>query len=107
MPKRDPSQEALAALRAMEQDEPSAAWGRADGPEEILLLLPMALTRDEEAVKFLLHVVESESTPLAATSVEALSIFRSDTNLLNRVSETVNRRGGLAVTRAFTMAFET
>lgn len=82
------------------------AYASPGGPDLLMFLLPMALTRDEAAIEFLLGVVEEEATPYAAAAVEALAIYRGDPSWRTRIAEVVARRDGRQVTQAFRTAFE-
>ncbi len=82
------------------------AYEAPGGPDLLLFLLPMALTRDEQAIEFLLRVVEDEATPYAAAAVEALAIYRGDPACRTRIAEVVANRDGRQVTQAFRATFE-
>ncbi len=81
------------------------AWEGRGGPDEFALMLPMALTRDDEAVDFLIAVVEEKPTPYAAAAVEALAIYSGDASKVKRIAAAVEARGGAQVKRAFAQHF--
>lgn len=55
-----------------------------------MLLLPMALSRQEPALEFLLSVIEMEDAELAAGAIAALRIYRGDERMRGRVGAAVN-----------------
>jgi hypothetical protein len=81
------------------------AWDSHGGPDEFALMLPMALTRDDEAVDFLIAVVEEKPTPHAAAAIEALAIYSGDEERAKRVAAAVDGRGGTPMKRAFVQHF--
>jgi len=80
------------------------AWEGYGGPDKAALSLPIALTRDEAAIEFLLRAVETESVTCAAAAVEALAIFCGDAHWLARVTEVVGARAAPQVTEALARA---
>ncbi len=80
--------------------------GSADAAFRRRLLLPIALTRSEDAFGYLLGVVEEEHAGQAAAALEALAVFVGDGARRDRVVEAVGRRGEAAVTKAFRDAFD-
>ena len=68
---------------------------------KIGLLLPIALTRREEALDCLLAVIAGEHRDYAAAAViAALKVFGGDTRAQARLTDAVAARGDAAVTRA-------
>jgi hypothetical protein len=57
------------------------------------LLLPMALTRDEAALDFLLGIVRSDRAPLARAALKALSIYSSQPERVAAIRDAVDARG--------------
>ena len=53
------------------------------------LLLPMALTRSEEAREFLISVLEPGEVRIATAAINALSIYRDDATLRKRAEEAI------------------
>lgn len=65
-----------------------------------LLLLPIALTRQDEALEFLLGVVADETMALAQGALTALRLYAGDTRQLRRIRERVVARGDAELTAA-------
>ncbi len=76
-----------------------------DAARKDALLLPIALTRQDEALEFLMGVVENGPAERAAAAVEALKTFDDDGDRRRRIQETVERRDEPLVTDAFRGAF--
>ena len=57
------------------------------------LLLPMALTRDDAALDFLLGLVRSDRAPLARAALKALSIYSSQPERVAAIRDAVDGRG--------------
>lgn len=57
------------------------------------LCLPMALTRDEEAITFLLGIVRSERPPLARAALKALVIYGAQREQVAAIRDAVDQRG--------------
>jgi hypothetical protein len=57
------------------------------------LLLPMALTREEQAFDFLLQVVRAERRPLALSALNALTVFMVDPLRVEAIEAAVKERG--------------
>lgn len=66
-----------------------------------LLLLPIALTRCEEAFQLLLGIVREKPSDYAAAAVEALSIYRDNPERREQIREAVAMRNDSAITKAF------
>lgn len=66
-----------------------------------LLLLPMALTRADEAFEFLLGVVRDERRPLALSALDALALFMMDPERLSAIARAVKERGEPECTTRF------
>lgn len=68
-----------------------------DNPARMLpqnaLLLPMALTREDQAFDFLLHVVRAERRPVALSALNALTLFMADPVRVEAISAAVKERG--------------
>jgi hypothetical protein len=56
------------------------------------LLLPIALTRIPEAIDFLLTIVESGPEALAFSTLDALTMYRHDATIREKISAAVQRR---------------
>ncbi len=69
------------------------------------LLLAMALTRDDEAIEYLLRIIEEERPPKAVRALQAISIYSADERLRERVYRAVSSRGEREVIEAFERAF--
>jgi hypothetical protein len=74
-------------------------------PEKEILLVSMAATKLNEAVSFLLSLVESASTQTAAAAVEALSIYRYNERVSESVRTAALSRGEKAVIEAYRGSF--
>lgn len=70
------------------------------------LLLPMALTRDEEAFAFLLEMVRDERERLAAAAVKALSIYTGQPDRVSAIQAAVDGRGSRDLAQVFRDVFE-
>ena len=70
------------------------------------LLLPIALTRGDEALEFLLEIVENGPTERAAAAVEALKTFDDAGDRRRRIHQAVEGRDEPLVTRAYHGAFD-
>lgn len=70
-----------------------AASERLVGPSRRVLLLAIALLRDDEAWRWLLDLVANDSIAAATDAIHALAAFRHDAELCARLRETVARRG--------------
>lgn len=70
------------------------------------LLLPIALTRCEEARDFLLSVLETGEVRLATAAINALSIYRDDATLLKRAAAVIDGPNKAALTAALHRALE-
>ncbi len=70
------------------------------------LLLPMALTRDEAALAFLLGIVRNDRAPLARAALKALSIYRSQPERVTAVRDAVDGRGEREMALLFNDLFE-
>ena len=79
------SPKALDALRQQWQDEIDV---RARG----LLLLPIALTRQDQALDFLLEVVTDEPMALAVAALAALRLYTGEPRQLQRIRDAVTAR---------------
>jgi HEAT repeat protein len=71
-----------------------------------VVLLAIALLRAEEGWAYLVQLVEQGPPSAAAEALEALAAFRHDERLRERVLATVERRGDVALRRAFDERFE-
>lgn len=70
------------------------------------LLLPIALTRCEEARDFLISVLETGEVRLATAAINALSIYRDDASLLNRAEAVIDGPNKPELLAALRRAFE-
>ena len=81
-------------------------WARTIGKSERkVLLVSMAASRLEEAIAFLLAVVETETVPAAVDALEALAIYRLNARVSNAVHDAVSRRGEKRLLESFTREF--
>ena len=69
------------------------------------LLLPMALTRSDAAVYFLLTVINDEGRGAALKAVAALAIYAADPRIRRRVHDAVTARKDEKVTEAYDELF--
>ena len=58
-------------------------------PGKKILMVSMAATKLEEAIAFLVSLVETESIPTAAGAVHALSIYRRNERVRKAVTDAV------------------
>ncbi|HXU39536.1 MAG TPA: hypothetical protein VN937_24490 [Blastocatellia bacterium] len=70
------------------------------------LLLPIGLTRCEEARDFLISVLETGEVRLATAAINALSIYRDDASLLKRAEAVIDGPNKPALLAALRRAFE-
>jgi HEAT repeat protein len=71
-----------------------------------ILLLPIALTRCDKAVEFLIEVVEDEYEKIAAAAVEALGIYRSHNTYREKIAIAVEARNQQMIYEAFQRYFQ-
>ena len=76
-------------------------------PEKKILLVSMAASKLDEAIAFLVSLVESASAPIAAAALEALSIYRHNERVSKSVRSAVLGRREMAVVEAYQASFET
>jgi HEAT repeat protein len=69
------------------------------------LLLPIALTRQPDAIEFLIAIVDEERPAAAAEAVAALATFRGDDTVRARVEGIVNDRNEADLRAAFEKHF--
>ena len=68
-------------------------WSRTAGvPAKNILLASMASSKLEEAIAFLISLVETESVPTAVAVVEALSIYSRNERVRKSVNDAVVAR---------------
>jgi HEAT repeat protein len=72
-----------------------------------LLLLPMALTRSEDAFSLLIDVVLNQPTPLAVEAVAALRVLSESAERQGLVRSAVAERGEARVAKAYAEVFDT
>lgn len=65
------------------------------------ILMAMALLRHDEAVAFLLRQLEESVDRTAASALHALAMYQGDPAVRTRVEKAVERRGGVAVRKAW------
>jgi len=70
------------------------------------LLLPIALTRSEEARDFLISVLESGDVRLAAAVISTLGIYRDDVTMRKRAEEAIDGAGKAELSAALRRVFE-
>jgi hypothetical protein len=81
-------------------------WGRSINPEyRRMLLLPIALTRNEEAFGFLLETIRTGHRDEAAAAVKALEIYADAESRRKQVYEAVQERGERQVTAVYKEIF--
>ena len=71
-----------------------------------VLLLSIALLRTDEAWSYLVELVATADGPHAKGALSALSTFKHDTGLVERVREVVDARGDDALAHAYVEHFE-
>jgi hypothetical protein len=74
--------------------------------EKKVLLVAMAASRLDEAIAFLVSLVESASVPIASAAVEAISIYRHNERISESVRKSVMGRPDKKLTENFHRAFE-
>jgi len=70
------------------------------------LLLPIALTRTEEARDFLISVLESGDVRMATAAIAALSIYREDSTMRKRAEEAIGGPNKAQLLAELRRAFE-
>lgn len=81
-------------------------WERsARGVLRKTLLLAMALTRSEEAIRFLVSLLESGNLQTAKDTITALAIYRDNEKIRLSIEEAVSRRGDKALAEALQQEF--
>jgi len=91
--------EALALLR----DKLSSTFDR---EFKQALLLPIALTRSEDAVDFLISILETGDNRMAQDAISALAIYRDDASVRKRVEAAVNDADSAPLKKSFAQIFE-
>jgi hypothetical protein len=82
-------------------------WERSIGSSaRKTLLVAMASSRLDDAVSFLISLVESVSPQTAGDAIEALSIYRHNQRVTNQVREALATRGDRRLMQNFAQAFE-
>ena len=76
-----------------------------DAEHKKMLLLPLALTRTDEAFEFLLQVVEDEHQDKAVAAVSALTVYGENASQVERIRAAVEEREQPQVTEAFGREF--
>ena len=77
-----------------------------DKSQRKVLLVAMAASRLDEAIAFLVAIVETENAPAAADALEALAIYRHNERVSDTVHDAVLRRGERALLERFTREFQ-
>ena len=77
-----------------------------DKSQRKVLLVAMAASRLDEAIAFLIAVVETENALTAADALEALAIYRHNERVSDTVRDAVLRRGERALLERFTREFQ-
>lgn len=81
-------------------------WERSVGsPTRKTLLVAIASSRLDDAVSFLISLVESASSQTTGDAIEALSIYRHSERVANRVREALAARGDKRLMYRFAQAF--
>jgi hypothetical protein len=75
-------------------------------PEKKVLLVAMAASKLDEAISFLVSLVESASVPIAAATIEALSIYRHSERVSKVVSDAVATRQEKPIKDRFRQDFQ-
>lgn len=76
-------------------------WHTLNDPRaQSALLLPIALTRNEAALKFLGGVLRDADTPVALAAVDALELFASDPEALDHIQECASGRDEESIVNA-------
>jgi len=70
------------------------------------LLLPIALTRSDEACDFVISVLESGDVKLAKAAIAALSIYRGDSAILRRAEKVIGGPNKPQLLEALSRAFD-
>jgi HEAT repeat protein len=73
----------------------------ADSDFKRMLLLPIGLTRSQEAFEYLLDVVRNEHADHAVAAVEALSVYGHDPQRLERIQKVALQRSETAIREAY------
>ncbi len=82
-------------------------WNRTIGiKNKRVLLAAMAATRLEDAVAFLVSLIDTENVQLAEAVVEALAIYRGNERIRDSARAAVETRGDRSVTERFRREFE-
>ena len=82
-------------------------WEQTVMPERRdMLLLPIALVRSEDALRFLLRIVREANAAAAERALEALAILRDDEAARNAVQAAVRERDESRVRKAYARLFE-
>ncbi len=89
---------AFDALRAAREDTITS-------PRRMNLLLPMALTRCDEAYEYLLHVVRTENPAAAESALDALRILAADDRRRTEILDAVNGAGDKSLKSAYHKIF--
>lgn len=71
------------------------------------LLLPMALTRDEAAIAFLLDIVRTDRAPIARAALKALAIYSAHPERVAAVRDAVDARGEREMALLFNDLYDT
>ena len=79
-----------------------ASWGAED---KEIMLTSIALARIPAAVEFLLQVVTDEQPGVAAAAIRALSGYRADARLRERIQKVVDSRGMRMLAEEFARSF--
>jgi hypothetical protein len=102
-----------AALALGESREPQAFmilrdyWeGSIEHDFKEMLLLPIALTRCDEAFDFLLDVVRYEHRDYASSAIKALKVYRDDRGLCQEIQLAVASRNDSRVSEVYAREFE-
>jgi hypothetical protein len=74
-------------------------------PEKKVLLVSIAASKLDEAIAFLVSLVESASVPIAAAAIEALSIYRHNERVSKSISSAAQSRSENAVVEAYRSRF--
>lgn len=82
-------------------------WGRAAGQStKKILVVSMAASKLEEAITFLVSLIESATIQTATHVIEALAVYRRNERVGESVRESVSRRGEEILVETFSREFE-
>lgn len=110
-PNPEVSSEAALALGASRLDSAVSALKAAFGQKFLLLdydvlCRALGISRQQEAIEFLLDLVRHRRLQEAVTALEALHLYRDSADVRHRIVEAVSKRSEPELQRAFARVFE-